>query len=192
MQRLLLICMLAALAAGCGGEVSWRTKDISGMMPELAFTLTSENGETVTEAQYGDTVKLLFFGYTHCPDVCPITLGRLRTVLDRMPEDATQRVRVLFVSVDPERDGPEALRAYTDQFGERFIGLTGSREQLDALTKRYRTTYGYGEPDAQGNYEVSHGSAVYAFDSDGEARLLIRRDDGVDDVADDLEQLVQS
>lgn len=192
MRRLLLICAAAVLTAGCGGEVSWQTKDIGGMMPELEFTLTSENGETVTAERYADTVNLLFFGYTHCPDVCPITLGRLRGVMDRLPDDVASRVRVLFVSVDPERDSPEALRTYTDQFGERFIGLTGSRKQLDALTKRYRTTYGYGEPDEQGNYEVSHGSAVYAFDVNGKARLLIRNEDGVDAVAGDLEQLVQS
>lgn len=192
MRRLILICAAAVLTAGCGGEVSWQTKDIGGMMPELEFTLTSENGETVTAERYADTVNLLFFGYTHCPDVCPITLGRLRGVIDRLPDDVASRVRVLFVSVDPERDSPEALRTYTNQFGENFIGLTGSRDQLDALTKRYRTTYGYGQPDEQGNYEVSHGSAVYAFDSNGNARLLIRNDDAVDDVAGDLEQLVQS
>ncbi len=182
---------LILLAAGCGGELTWQTRDISGMMPELEFTLTSENGESVSAQRYDDTVNLLFFGYTHCPDICPITLGRLRSVLDRLPADVSERVRVLFVSVDPERDGRESLRSYTDQFGDKFIGLTGSRDQLDALTKRYRTTYGYGEPDEQGNYEVSHGSAVYAFDTQGNARLLIRDQDGVDAIAADIQQLVQ-
>lgn len=182
---------LVLLAAGCGGELTWQTRDISGMMPELEFTLTSETGEDVTAERYDDTVNLLFFGYTHCPDICPITLGRLRSILDRLPADVSEQVRVLFVSVDPERDGPESLRSYTDQFGDSFVGLTGSREQLDALTKRYRTTYGYGEPDEQGNYEVSHGSAVYAFDTQGNARLLIRDQDGVDAIAADIQQLVQ-
>lgn len=189
---LILSCLAAVLVAACGGELSWQTKDISGLMPALEFTLTSEDGESVTEEQYTGKVNLVFFGFTHCPDVCPITLGRLRGVMDRLPGDVADRVQVLFVSVDPDRDGPEELRAYTDQFGRSFIGLTGSQEQLQALTKRYRTTYGYGERDDQGNYEVSHGSAVYAFDSSGAARLLIRNSDDVDAVADDLEQLVQS
>lgn len=192
MRRLLQACALVVLAAGCGGDLSWQTRDISGMMPELEFTLTSENGDTVTAERYDDTVNLLFFGYTHCPDICPITLGRLRGVMDRLPDDVADQVRVLFVSVDPERDGPESLREYTSQFGDNVIGLTGTRGQLDALTKRYRTTYGYGEPDEQGNYEVSHGSAVYAFDSNGNARLLIRNQDSVDAIAGDIEQLVQS
>lgn len=180
------------LGAGCADDVTWQTKDISGLMPELAFTLTSERGETVTADKFTDQVNLLFFGYTNCPDVCPITLGRLRGVLKQLPEEVAEQVRVLFVSVDPERDGPEALRSYTAQFGEHFIGLTGTRDQLDALTKRYRTTYGYGEPDDDGSYEVSHGSAVYAFDADGEARLLIRNSDTTEAVAGDIEQLVRS
>jgi len=190
MHRLIAAAMLAIVLSACG-DASWQTKDISGMMPELEFTLTSENGETVTAERYGDRVNLLFFGYTHCPDICPITLGRLRGVMNRLPGEVADDVRVLFVSVDPERDGSAELRSYTDQFGERFVGLTGTRDQLDALTKRYRTTYGYGEPDAQGNYEVSHGSAVYAFDPGGNARLLIRSDDQPAAVAADLEQLVR-
>lgn len=192
MVKALLVFTLGVVLAGCGGDASWQTKDIGGMMPELEFTLTSESGETVTANRYEGTVNMLFFGYTHCPDVCPITLGKLRGVINRLPEGVAEQVRVLFVSVDPERDGPQELRDYTDQFGAKFIGLTGSRDQLDALTKRYRTTYGYGEPDAQGNYEVSHGSAVYAFDTDGEARLLIRSDDSVDAIAGDLEHLARS
>lgn len=192
MRRLIVILALSMLSTGCGDDVTWETKDIGGLMPELEFTLTSETGETVTAEAFTDRVNLLFFGYTNCPDVCPVTLGRLRSIMERLPDDVAERVRVLFVSVDPDRDGPQALRSYTAQFGERFIGLTGTRDQLDALTKRYRTTYGYGEPDEDGNYEVSHGSAVYAFDADGEARLLIRNSDDADAIAGDLEQLVRS
>lgn len=195
MKRYLTLASLllgASLIGGCGGEQSWQTQDIGGMMPDLEFTLTSETGETVSAEQFTGKVKLLFFGYTHCPDICPITLGRLRGVINQLPDDVADQLRVLFVSVDPQRDGPQELRAYTDQFGERFVGLTGSRERLDALTKRYRTTYGYGEPDAQGNYEVTHGSAVYAFTRQGEIRLLFRSGDNTEAIAGDLEQLVQS
>lgn len=190
-RRLIAISALALMAAGCGGEQSWQTRDIAGVMPDLEFTLTSEEGETVTEEQYAGKVNLLYFGYTHCPDTCPITLGRLRSVIGKLPADVADRVEVLFVSVDPERDGPGVLRTYTAAFGGSFIGLTGSRDQLDALTQRYRTTYGYGEPDKQGNYEVSHGSAVYAFDPGGKVRLLIRSDDSVQAIAQDVTQLAQ-
>jgi protein SCO1/2 len=177
--------------AGCGSEVTWQTKDISNLMPELGFTLTSEEGNTVTAEQFTDKVNLLFFGYTNCPDICPITLGRLSSVIKRLPPDIAGQVRVLFVSVDPKRDNAESLREYTSAFGENVVGLTGSKDQLDTLTRRYRTTYGYGEPDENGNYLVSHASAVYAFDTGGNARLLIRSDDSLEAIAGDIVQLVQ-
>lgn len=190
MQRLATFCLLALLAAGCGNDPSLKTKDITGMMPNLEFTLTSENGEIVTEKDYAGTINLLFFGYTNCPDVCPATLARLSATLRHLSREDADRVRVLFVSVDPGRDDPESLRSYTALFGEGFVGLTGTRDQLDALTRRYRTTYGYGEADAQGNYEVSHGSAVYVFDPAGNARLLIRPADSREAIAHDISRLI--
>ncbi|MBS97720.1 MAG: SCO family protein [Oceanospirillaceae bacterium] len=191
MRRIVLALAAVILLVGCDRGPEWQTRYIGGLMPELQFRLTDENGQTVTAAAYADTVNLLFFGYTSCPDVCPITLGQMRQVLDRLPEGMADQIRVLFVSVDPERDDPESLRRYADFFGDRFVGLTGSREQLDTLTRRYRTTYGYGEPDAQGNYPVSHGSAVYAFDTQGRAQLLIRGEDTIDAILADLIRLVQ-
>lgn len=192
MRKLLIMAALALATGGCGGEPSWQTKDIGGLMPELEFTLTSEKGEQVHADRYTGKVNLLFFGYTNCPDICPVTLGRLSGVMKRLPPDVTEDVQVLFVSVDPDRDDPASLSSYTDSFGDNFIGLTGTRDQLDALTKRYRTTYGYEEPDDEGNYLVSHGSAVYAFDRGGRARLLIRNEDSMDAVAADIRQLAQS
>nr|WP_067297021.1 SCO family protein [Marinobacterium profundum] len=192
MKAFVLAWALVLLMAGCSDQTDWQTRYIGGLMPELQFTLTDENGKTVTEAQYANnTVNLLFFGYTSCPDVCPVTLAQMRQVLDRLPEGMVGKVRVLFVSVDPQRDDLESLRRYTDFFGDRFVGLTGSREQLDTLTSRYRTTYGYGEPDAKGNYVVTHGSAVYGFDAAGRAQLLIRNDDSPDAIVADIVQLVQ-
>jgi len=192
MRMLLITAALALATGGCSGELSWQTKDIGGLMPELEFTLTSEKGETVHADRYTGKVNLLFFGFTNCPDICPITLGRLSGMMKRLPPDVADDVQVLFVSVDPGRDDPASLSSYTDSFGDNFIGLTGTRDQLDALTRRYRTTYGYGEPDDEGEYLVSHGSAVYAFDRGGRPRLLIRNEDSMDAVAADIRQLAQS
>ncbi|MDR5889466.1 MULTISPECIES: SCO family protein [Halomonas] len=184
---LLLLALL--VMAGCG-EPEWRTKDIASLMPPLAFTLVDERGETVTADRYRGGVALLFFGYTHCPDVCPITLARLAGQVRDLPHEARDDMQILFVSVDPARDDPERLAAYTEAFGSAIVGLTGSRAQLDALTKRYRVTYGYGEKDAAGGYAVSHPSGVFAFDRDGEARLLIRDGDAPEAVRHDLERLL--
>lgn len=189
MAKWLLLALSTLMLAGCG-EQSWQTKDISGIMPALAFRLTDENGRTVSAADFRGKVTLLFFGYTHCPDVCPLTLARLAQVASRLDEEDRQDLRVLFVSVDPARDDPETLRRYTDAFGPAFIGLTGDKAALDELTRRYRVTYGYGDKDAAGDYEVSHSSAVFAFSRQGQAQLLIRDSDSLDAVAADLRQLL--
>lgn len=179
-----------ALLAACSEE-PWQTRDIAGLMPPLTFILTDENGETVSAEKYTDKANLLFFGFTSCPDICPTTLARLSNLLEQLPPEQRDRIQVLFVSVDPGRDTPADLREYTDHFGPRFIGLTGTQEQLRALNKRYRVTYGYGQPDETGFYPVSHSSAVFGFAPGGEVRLLIRRDDSSEAIVSDLKRLAQ-
>lgn len=189
MMRCVAAVMIALAVSACG-DAEWRTKDIGGLMPPLEFTLTGEQGGTLTEQRFDDQVTVLFFGFTFCPDVCPNTLARLAAVIDGLPADQREAVRVLFVSVDPKRDDPARLAAYTGAFGPRFVGATGSQEQLRVLTKRYRVTYGYGESDASGNYNVSHASAIFVFDRDGEARLLMREDDSVEAMRADIARLL--
>lgn len=180
---------LGSLVAGCS-DPAWQTKDISGLMPPLEFTLTSESGEQVGEQAFRGDATLLFFGFTHCHDVCPATMAYLESVMGELDEQARDDLQVLFVSVDPARDGPETLREYTANFGPEFVGLTGSEDELDALTRRYRVTYGYGEKDDEGHYMVSHPSAIFAFDRSGEAQLLIRQDDEREAVLSDLRRLL--
>jgi len=174
---------------GCS-DPSWQTKDISGLMPPLKFELTNEEAQPVSEADYAGDVTLLFFGFTHCPHICPTTLAKLATVLQALGEDASEDLRILFVSVDPARDDPATLREYTQAFGPEFIGLTGNEEALQALTRRYRVTYGYGEKDDKGQYDVSHSNAVFAFDRNGDAQLLIREEDAQEAIVADLARLL--
>lgn len=182
--------LLALTLGACSDAPSWNATDISGAMPPLAFTLTDENGAEASAADFRGKATLLFFGFTSCRDACPATLSRLSRALDRLDPEQRCRVRVLFVSVDPHRDTPERLRAYTDNFGPQFVGLTGAHEQLRALNERYRVTYGYGETDADGNYTVSHSGAVFGFSSDGRARILIRSSMSDQDLLDDIERLI--
>jgi protein SCO1/2 len=187
------LAVLGVLAlSGCGGsQAQWSTQSIRGVMPDLAFTLTDEHGNAVQASEYRGKYTLLFFGYTHCPDICPATLSVLGAAL-RQLGDGAQRVTVLFVSVDPKRDGPRELREYTSSFGPGIVGLTGTPDELDALTKRYRVTYRYGVTDEDGNYPVYHSAAIFAFDPDGRVRLLMNYTDGVPAIAHDLQQLVES
>lgn len=193
MQRFPLKILAAAvfgLLAACSGNQSWQTTNITGILPDLEFRLTNENGETVTAEKFRGEPALVFFGYTHCPDICPITLGKLSAAIAQLPPKKQDNVNVLFVSVDPRRDSPQRLAEYTSSFGPQFIGLTGDKEYLKELLKQYRATFSYGEPDENGNYPVSHPSAVYVFDAQGDARLLMRYNDPVKAIASDLAQLI--
>ena len=183
------LIVLALLLAACGGGGPWQLKDIKGVVPDLAFNLTDDSGRKVDAADYRGQVVLLFFGYTNCPDVCPTTLVKLSAALNRMGE-AARRVRVLFVTVDPKRDTLDVLHRYASAFGSRISGLRGSEAELHALAKRYRISYSYGEPDANGDYEVTHSSAVFVFDATGAARLLILPDSGEKAIAHDLARLL--
>lgn len=183
---------LFMLLAGCGPEVvEWNGKDISNLMPELKYRLTDQNGEEVTAAKYDGQVRVLFFGFTSCPDICPATLAHLRNAIREVPEDLRDDVQVLFVSVDPKRDSPEALAEYTGFFGPQFVGMTGPEEALRDLSRRYRTTFGYGEPDADGQYDVSHSSAIYIFDRQGDARLLMRSELTPEQIAEDMTEILR-
>ncbi|AZT85803.1 SCO family protein [Marinobacter sp. NP-4(2019)] len=175
------------MLGGClGEEESWHGKDIQGLMPELAFELTDTSGETVRAGELDGQIRLLFFGFTSCPDVCPTTLQKLSQAIKAMPPELQSRTLALFVSVDPKRDTPERLASYVEFFGKRIVGLTGDEPELRELAKRYRTTFGYDEPDADGNYAVSHSSAVYVFDREGKARLLLRPELSADEIRQDL------
>ncbi|MDI4638200.1 MULTISPECIES: SCO family protein [Halomonadaceae] len=181
---------LSVLLAGCE-DPNWHTSDISDIMPELDLSLMNENGQQVEEDAYIGKTTLLYFGYTHCPDVCPTSLARMTAAIKKLDEPARDDIQVLFVSVDPERDTPARLRQYTDVFGPQFIGLTGSTAQLDALTNRYRVSYGYGEKDENGNYDVSHSSGIFVFNEQGDARLLMRNSDPIPSMVSDLQRLME-
>lgn len=185
-----LLLMAMILQFGCSGGESWKTKDVSGLLPDLAFQLESvSTAGTVTADDFRGKILLVYFGYTQCPDVCSTTMIRLSNALLSLGDLASQ-VCVLFVSVDPSRDTPRVLRDYTQAFGPQVIGLRGEQDALRKLTKRYRVTYGYGKPDANGNYTVSHSSAIYTFDRSGHARLLIRSKDNLAAIHHDLLKLI--
>lgn len=188
---LALVAVLGLAGTGCSNEPDWRLRDVSGLMPDLELRLTrAADGETVTAADYRGKVVVLYFGYTNCPDVCPVTMARFSQALEALGDDA-DAVRVLFVSVDPRRDTRERLHRYVDAFGERFVGLRGDIPVLRDLTKRYRVTFGYGEPDETGFYDVSHSTAAFIFDRDGELHLMARSDASIDAIVTDLRRLTQ-
>jgi protein SCO1/2 len=192
-RRVLGPLLLAAtlLLAACHRDdgLTWRLTNISGHMPDLAFQLTDDNGRAVTAADYRGKVVLLYFGYTHCPDVCPLTLAQLHAVLERVGPTAND-ARILFVSVDPARDTPAIMHAYVNAFDKRAVGLTGTPRATEALSKRYRSAFTREPDQSAGQYEVSHSSAIYLFDRQGRARLLATPAATQDDLVHDIHLLL--
>ncbi len=173
-QLLALASGLTALTvAGCGRGADWHEQDISGSVPRLSLTMTdAADGKPVTAADFRGKVVLLYFGYTRCPDFCPTTLANIAHVLRKLGRSADS-VRVLFVTVDPNRDSLATLKRYTALFAPQIVGLRGTPDQLAALARRYRVAYSVTPAAGDHSYEVSHSSIVYVFDQDGRARLLV-------------------
>jgi protein SCO1/2 len=164
---------LALTLAACGKQAPWHEPDITGSLPALALSMTdASTSAPVTAADFRGKVPLLYFGYTQCPDYCPTTLTNLAAVLQRLGPLAAQ-VRILFVTVDPNRDTLPVLKQYTALFAPQIVGLRGTPDELAALARRYRVAYSV-TPAKDGHpYEVTHSSIVYVFDQDGAARLLV-------------------
>jgi protein SCO1 len=183
---------LCALAACSKPAEPWHLTDVSGHLPDLAFSLTDDGGAPVTAQNFAGRATLVFFGYTHCPDVCPETMARLMQVLAHLGPDA-DKTRIVFISVDPARDTPALLRSYVRAFDDRHaVGLTGSDRAIESVAQRYRVAYQMEKRDPSGAYEVTHSSAVYIFDRDGRARLLATDRDSVDAIAGDLKRVIDA
>jgi protein SCO1/2 len=170
---MLVLGLVAPGLIGCGGESQWHETDVTGSLPTLDFTMTrASDGKTVTADDFAGKVVLLYFGYTFCPDICPLTLANVSRVLRNLGEKAKD-ARVLFVTVDPNRDTLPVLKKYTESFGPEVVGLRGNADQIAALAKRYRVAYSV-TPEKDGKpYTVTHSSAIYVFDQTGKVRLLI-------------------
>ena len=169
MNRTSLVAFLGAglaLAIGAGvvltrGQGPGAPDDIGG-----PFTLIDGSGHTVTDQSFAGHWRLVYFGYTHCPDACPTTLGDLGAALDKLPPPTRARVQVLFVTVDPARDTPAAMGAYAHAFGPEFVGLTGTQAQLSAVEASYHV-YARRRDLAGGDYAMDHSSIIYVMRPDG-------------------------
>lgn len=135
-----------------------------------AFSLVNQDGQNVTEADFAGKPILVFFGFTYCPDVCPLSLDLLGAALDKLAETAPEkaaRLQPVFISVDPARDTPAQMKDYLSYFHPSLTGLTGSREQIDAVKKAFRVYAARAkDTDANGHYNVDHSSLFYLMDGD--------------------------
>jgi len=130
------------------------------------FTLVDHAGRTVTSEEFRGRPMLVFFGFTHCPDVCPLTLQNVSDALDMLGSKAS-RLAVVFIAVDSKRDTPARLKAFREAFDKRIVMLSGSEQQIRDVVKSYRVTVLIGEPDKNGNYTVDHSAYLYLMDKNG-------------------------
>lgn len=165
--------LLVVLLAGCGGGApKFKSTDITGAGYGKELSLTDQNGQSRTLADFRGKVVVLFFGYTHCPDVCPTTLAELSQVMRMLGPDA-DRVQVLFVTVDPERDTPAVLSQYVSAFDSRFLGLYGDAAQTRRAAKEFKVFYEKHKGAAPGEYSVDHSAGTYVIDPEGRLRLFV-------------------
>ena len=197
LRRLLFAAALSALVAlplaGCGKKpLHWDMSNVSDVLADLRLfdMVSADTGKPASAKDFRGKVVVLYFGYTHCPDVCPLTMSHLASAVSSLGPQAAE-VRILFVSVDPARDTLPILKAYVQAFSPQAVALRGTLPEIEAMTKLYHVAFSYGDKDAQGNYVVNHSAAIYVFDKQGHSMLIGSDQTRPEAIAHDLRQLVQ-
>lgn len=188
--RLLLLASLA-VAAGCQrGDPGFRSTDITGAEFGKDFSLTDHAGKRRSLADFRGKAVVVFFGFTHCPDVCPTTLAELASAMKKLGTDA-DKVQVLLVTVDPERDTAAVLGPYVTAFDPRFLALRGSAEETAQVAKEFKVIYQKVAGNKPENYTMDHSAGSYVFDGQGRIRLYVGYGQGSEVFAQDIARLLK-
>lgn len=190
---------LALALAACGqkdtsgdaGKPAFRNTDITGLDYAKDFSLPDFNGKQRTLADFRGKAVIVFFGFTHCPDVCPTTMAEMAGAMQQLGPLA-DKVQVLFITLDPERDTPALLAKYVPSFDQRFLGLVGSPEATVAVVREFRGFYQKVPAKQGGGYSIDHTAGSYVFDPQGRIRLFVRHGQGPDAIAHDLKLLLST
>ena len=187
-SRLFWSITICSLLAGCERGAQFRSTDITGAPYGHSLELVDHTGKPRRLEDFRGKVVVMFFGFTHCPDVCPTTLAEVSSALRTLGPDA-ERVQVLVVTVDPERDTPETLGKYVTAFDARFLGLRGDLAATKKVAAEFKI---YFEKRKQGeSYTVDHSGQSYVIDPAGRLRILVRPDRINQDLAPDLRTLLR-
>ena len=182
---------LAIALTGCHPDrPSFQSTDITGADFGKAFALTDHNGKPRSLEDFRGQVVVVFFGFTHCPDVCPTTLAELAGAV-RQLGPAGEKVQVLLVTIDPERDTPEMLAKYVTAFNPKFLGLHGSAEETARVAKEFKVIYQKVAGPRPENYTMDHSAGSYVFDRQGRLRLYVGYGRGADVFAHDIDLLLK-
>lgn len=185
-----MLCVAALVASCDAARPKFRGTDITGVDYGKELSLTGHDGKPRTLADFRGKAVVLFFGFAHCPDICPTTLADMASVMKTLGADAA-RVQVLFVTVDPERDTAEVLAMYVPAFHPAFLGLYGDSQATQRVAKEFKVFYEKRAGSTPGSYSVDHGAQSYVIDAAGRLRLFVRHDRIATDLAEDLRTLLK-
>lgn len=190
-RSLLVICAALFALAACSDKPKqvFNNTDLTGLGYAKGFSLHDHNGKLRTLADFKGKAVVVFFGFTQCPDVCPTTMMEMSNVMKALGPDA-DRVQVLFVTVDPERDTAALLAQYVPAFDPRFLGLRGDLAETEKVAKEFKVFYQKVPGKTPGSYTVDHTAGSYVFDPQGRIRLFIRHGQGIDPIVQDLKTLL--
>lgn len=181
----ILALALLAVGAGCSKKPSLPIEPIGG-----DFALTDHNGERFELTSLRGKVVLIFFGYSFCPDVCPTTLSKLTTVAQQLGEDR-EKVKTLYITVDPERDTPDVLKLDLSNFQLDALGLTGTKGEIDPVVKLFGATYQIiPTPNSAAKYTVTHSTRLYALDPNGKVRLVFDYEATPDEIVQGIKAIL--
>ncbi|MBE7366580.1 SCO family protein [Ramlibacter pallidus] len=179
-----------AVLAGCAeSKPQFKAVDITGADYAKDFALPDTDGKVRSLKDFAGKAVVVFFGYTQCPDVCPTTLGEIAAAKKLLGADGA-KVQGVLITVDPERDTPQILKAYVGNFGTDFVALRGSPEQTAQVAKDFKVYYKKAEGKTPGSYLMDHSAASYIYDPQGRLRLYSRYGSGPQALADDLKLLL--
>ncbi len=154
------------------------------------FSLTNQHSQTVRLSDFRGKVVLLFFGFTHCPDVCPTTLAKWQRIYRLLKDDADQ-ARFVFITVDPERDTPERLKEHLELFNPAFVGLTGTLSEIEDVAREYSAFFSRIETGSAAGYLLAHTALIYVIDRDGNLALGFPLESEAQSIADDVQLLIR-
>ena len=194
LQRLAACVLLAAaalLSACSESKPSFTSVDVTGADYAKGFEVSDHNGQVRHLTDFAGKVVVMFFGYTQCPDVCPTTMADMAEIKKSLGKDG-ERLQVLFVTVDPERDTPELLKAYMQNFDPSFVALVPTLQQLPKLTADFKIYYKKVDGATPTSYSMDHSAGSYVFDAKGQLRLFTRYGSPREALAKDLETLLKA
>lgn len=205
-NRITRTLLLALVGLGIGGFIAWvqvqgeqgqsiaqsqpTTRSVAGITLDPSFSLTDHTGKAVTEEEYAGDYKLIYFGFTYCPAICPTELQKITQVLGALDEAQAEKIQPLFITVDPERDTVEVMREYVDLFHPRLVGLTGTVEEIEQVKSGYKVFAAKAPLEDGSDYTMDHSSFIYLMGPDNRTLAIYRMQDDAEMMQADITQIL--